>query len=100
MASLVHRARSTVRDLSWVTVGAWWPVVVVLPWAWFVLQLARAHWMPQGDEAIVGIHAHDVFSLNPPLQGMRGGHRSGRSQGCTHTTPGLCSSTYSRSRTP
>ncbi|MDQ2852497.1 MAG: hypothetical protein M3Y49_17535 [Actinomycetota bacterium] len=46
-------------------------LVVVLPLLWYLVQLAGHHWMPQGDEAIIGIHTRDVFSVNPPLEGQR-----------------------------
>lgn len=46
-------------------------LIVLLPLLGYLVQLTTQHWVPQGDEAIIGIHAHDVFSFNPPLEGQR-----------------------------
>ncbi|MDE9364613.1 hypothetical protein PZ938_03265 [Luteipulveratus sp. YIM 133132] len=46
-------------------------LVAVVPLVlWTVLLLGRG-WTPQGDEALLAIRVHDVFSAHPPLTGMR-----------------------------
>lgn len=46
-------------------------VLAVLQLAWGAGHLLVSDWFPQGDEAIVALHTHDVFSAHPPLLGMR-----------------------------
>ncbi|GAB3587397.1 hypothetical protein [Calidifontibacter terrae] len=44
---------------------------VVLPLLWFAGSAIAAGWFPQGDEALIALRSHDVFSAHPPLLGMR-----------------------------
>lgn len=46
-------------------------VLACLQIAWGVGRLLGGDWFPQGDEAIVALHTHDVFSAHPPVLGMR-----------------------------
>lgn len=46
-------------------------VLASLQIAWGAGHLLGQSWFPQGDEAIVALHTHDVFSAHPPLLGMR-----------------------------
>lgn len=55
--------------LPWLLIG--WFVLVSLPLIWSAIALLVSGWAPQGDEAYVGIRAHDVFSSHPPLLGLR-----------------------------
>lgn len=45
--------------------------VLVAPLMWWTLANIAIGWIPQGDEALIAIRAHDVFSAHPPLLGMR-----------------------------
>lgn len=45
--------------------------LAVLPLIFFTVRLLVQGWVPQGDEALVALRAHDVFSAHPPLTGMR-----------------------------
>lgn len=46
-------------------------LVVCLPLAFFAIRLLAHGWVLQGDEALVAVRAHDVWSAHPPLVGMR-----------------------------
>lgn len=63
----MNRTRAA-QDTAWLTVLV---VVASVQIAWGAGQLLGASWFPQGDEAIVALHTHDVFSAHPPLLGMR-----------------------------
>ncbi len=46
-------------------------VLVCIPLvSWSIWWIALG-WLPQGDEGIIAMKVHDVFSANPPLLGMR-----------------------------
>ncbi|KNX39066.1 hypothetical protein [Luteipulveratus halotolerans] len=45
--------------------------IALLPLVFFTVRLLVHGWTPQGDEALVAVRAHDVFSAHPPLTGMR-----------------------------
>ncbi len=45
--------------------------VLVAPLVWWTLANIAIGWIPQGDDAIIAIRTHDVFSTHPPLLGMR-----------------------------
>jgi len=45
--------------------------LIVAPLVWWWAHLLWTGWFPQGDEALVAIRTHDVFSTHPPLLGMR-----------------------------
>ena len=59
---------------EWVQRRGWLLAVVVtvsVPlMVWAVGWICQG-WLPQGDEAIVALKTHDVFSVHPPLLGMR-----------------------------
>lgn len=38
---------------------------------WWGLHAVLSGWIPEGDDAVIAIKTHDVFSAHPPLQGMR-----------------------------
>lgn len=71
LQSVALRAKaSSARELrSW----AVWVVVIglCLPLLWECGHQLHAGWFPQGDEAVIAAHAHDVLSAHPPLLGMR-----------------------------
>ncbi|NYJ74815.1 hypothetical protein [Allobranchiibius huperziae] len=45
--------------------------LVCLPLLYFVVTVLAHGWVPQGDEALVAVRIHDVWSVHPPLVGMR-----------------------------
>ncbi|KYH44346.1 hypothetical protein AZH51_07355 [Branchiibius sp. NY16-3462-2] len=46
-------------------------VLLCLVLAGFVIADLISGWVPQGDEGIIAVKVHDVFSSHPPLQGQR-----------------------------
>ncbi|NNG38596.1 hypothetical protein HJ588_04800 [Flexivirga sp. ID2601S] len=52
-----------------------WPVTAVLllsiPLIVWTIWWIRLGWLPQGDEGVIALKTHDVFSSHPPLLGMR-----------------------------
>ncbi|MFC6713934.1 hypothetical protein [Branchiibius cervicis] len=61
-----HPERDRAHLIVWLAVIVLCAVIA----AWVVI-LAGAHWIPQGDNAVVATKVHDVFSAHPPLQGQR-----------------------------
>lgn len=45
--------------------------LLCLPLLYFVVTVLAHGWVPQGDEALVAVRIHDVWSAHPPLVGMR-----------------------------
>lgn len=54
-------------DRAWLLATA----LLSLPLVWWTARLVLDGWMPQGDDAVLAVKAHDVFSTHPPLLGMR-----------------------------
>lgn len=46
-------------------------VLLCLPLVYFTVMVLTHGWIPQGDEALVAVRVHDVWSSHPPLVGMR-----------------------------
>lgn len=46
-------------------------VALCLVLGWWGLHAVLSGWIPEGDDAVIAIKTHDVFSAHPPLQGMR-----------------------------
>lgn len=59
--------RVTGRQRRWLL---WVAAILTLPMiVWAVLWTARG-WLPQGDQGLIALKTHDVFSAHPPVQGM------------------------------
>ncbi|TWP34196.1 hypothetical protein [Leekyejoonella antrihumi] len=58
--------RSVRASVAWIVT-----VMLVLPLFWWTASLIARGWIPQGDQALIAIGSHDVFSTHPPLLGMR-----------------------------
>lgn len=46
-------------------------LLLFLPLTYFAIVVLTHGWVPQGDEALVAVRVHDVWSSHPPLVGMR-----------------------------
>lgn len=54
-------------DRAWLLATA----LLSLPLVWWTARLVLDGWVPQGDDAVLAVKTHDVFSTHPPLLGMR-----------------------------
>jgi hypothetical protein len=82
----VHRLRDLSRRQA--LVAAAMVALVLVP---FVASAARAvhvHWLPSGDDALIGLRAHDVFTADRPLVGQPStSHLYGPEAGTAHPGP-------------
>ncbi|MBC9225543.1 hypothetical protein GL325_04320 [Aeromicrobium sp. 636] len=58
--------RDDLRSRPWLI--AW--ILLVLPLAWWTVQLVAGGWVPHGDTAVAAVRVHDVFGAHTPLLGM------------------------------
>ncbi|MCD9153367.1 hypothetical protein [Aeromicrobium duanguangcaii] len=58
--------RDDLRSRPWLI--AW--LLLVLPLAWWTVELVAGGWVPHGDTAVAAVRVHDVFGSHTPLLGM------------------------------
>ncbi|MGN6693722.1 MAG: hypothetical protein ACTHN0_06055 [Aquihabitans sp.] len=78
------------RDLSrrQVVVGIAMVVALVAPFVVSILRARSVHWLPSGDDALIGLRSWDVFSSHRPLIGQGSTtHLYGHDGGTSHPGP-------------
>jgi hypothetical protein len=82
----VHRLRDLSRRQALVA-GAM-VLLVVAPFASSIVRARSMHWLPSGDDALIGLRSWDVFSSNRPLLGQGStSHLYGHEGGTSHPGP-------------
>lgn len=82
----MHRLRDLSRRQA--LVAAAMVVLVVAPFASSILRARSMHWLPSGDDALIGLRSWDAFSANRPLLGQGStSHLYGHDGGTSHPGP-------------
>lgn len=82
----MHRLRDLSRRQA--LVGAAMVLLVAAPFVASVLRARSAHWLPSGDDALIGLRSWDVFSSHRPLIGQGStSHLYGHEAGTSHPGP-------------
>lgn len=77
------------RDLSGrqAVVAALMVVLVLVPFGASAVRAAHVHWLPSGDDALIGLRTHDVFTSHRPLVGQPSTSHLYGEQGTSHPGP-------------
>ena len=82
----MHRLRDLSRRQA--LVGAAMVALVLVPFAASAVRAAHVGWIPSGDDALIGLRAHDVFTSQRPLVGQPStSHLYGPEAGTAHPGP-------------
>jgi hypothetical protein len=82
----VHRLRDLSRRQALVAAGM--AVLVVAPFVSSIVRARSMHWLPSGDDALIGLRSWDAFSADRPLLGQGStSHLYGHDGGTSHPGP-------------
>lgn len=82
----VHRLRDL--DRRQAAIAAALIALLLVPFIASAVRANRVEWLPSGDDALIGLRAHDVFTEHRPLIGQPStSHLYGPEQGTAHPGP-------------